>query len=102
MNASDLRNWKWPDPSDPGYIRGLREEALALRQTTDYALVLHLQDIIIHPSQYMRGFERWYMDFLLEPKLMEALLDILLEIRTELAVAALREVGDFNRCGQLI
>lgn len=94
MSASDLSNLKWPDPSDPGYIRGLREEALALRQTTDYALVLHLQDIIIHPSQYLRGFERWYTDFLLEPKLMEELLDILLEIRTELAVAALREVGD--------
>jgi len=94
LSVSDLRNLKWPDPADPGYIRGLREEAKTLRQTTDYALVLHLQDIIIHPSQYMLGFERWYLDFLQEPKLMEALLDILLEIRTELAVAALQEVGD--------
>jgi uroporphyrinogen decarboxylase len=94
MTVTDLKNWTWPDPSDPGYIRGLREKALALRQATDYALVLHLQDIIIHPSQYLRGFQRWYTDFLMEPDLLKSLLDILTELRTELAVAALREVGD--------
>jgi uroporphyrinogen decarboxylase len=94
MTVADLQKLTWPDPTDPGYTRGLRERALSLRQSTDYALVLHLQDIIIHPSQYLRGFERWYMDFLLEPELIKSLLDILLEIRTVLAVAALKEVGD--------
>lgn len=94
ITVDDLKKYAWPDPTDPGYIRGLREKALSLRQTTDCGLVLHLQDIIVHPSQYMRGFERWYMDFVLEPELMRSLLDILTEIRTVLAVAALKEVGD--------
>ncbi len=94
MTVADLEKWTWPDPTDPGYVRGLRERALALRATTDCALVLHLQDMIVHPSQYLRGFERWYVDFILEPALMAALLDKLTEIRTELAVAALKAVGD--------
>lgn len=92
--VADLRRRPWPNPYDPGYTRGLRDEAIKLRQGTDCALVLHLQDIIVHPSQYLRGFERWYTDFILEPDLMHSLLDILLELRTELAIAALREVGD--------
>lgn len=50
---------------------------------TDCALVLHLQDIIVHPSQYLLGFERWYTGFLLDPRLLPALMDILLEYRTE-------------------
>jgi uroporphyrinogen decarboxylase len=94
MSTEEIKKWPWPNPSDPGYTRDLRQKALELRQTTDYAVVLHLQDVIIHPSQYLRGFERWYTDFLMEPNLIESLLDIILEIRTELAVAALKEVGD--------
>src|SRR5579859_1929079 len=94
MSVTDLKQWPWPDPTDPGYTRGLREKALVLRRDTDCALVLHLQDIIVHPSQYLLGFERWYKDFIQHPDLMEALLDILAEIRTALAVAALEQVGD--------
>jgi len=92
--VEDLRRWPWPDPTDPGYTRGLRERALALRATTDCAIALHLQDIIVHPSQFLRGFERWYMSFILEPETMEYLLDVLLELRMQLAVLALGEVGD--------
>jgi uroporphyrinogen decarboxylase len=94
VTVADIANWNWPDPTDPGYVRGMREKATVLRETTDYALVFHTQDIIVHPSQYMRGFERWFMDFILAPDLMSALLDAILEIRTELTVAALEQVGD--------
>jgi uroporphyrinogen decarboxylase len=94
MTVADLAKWPWPDPTDPGYVRGLREKALAIRTQTDCALVLHLQDIIVHPSQYLLGFERWYTSFLLDPRLLHALMDILLELRTEQGMRALKEVGD--------
>ena len=94
LTVVDLEAHPWPDGSDPGYTRGLREKALALRDEGEYAVVLHLQDIIVHPSQYLRGFERWYTDFILEPGLISSLLDILLEIRLQVTEQALREVGD--------
>lgn len=94
ITVTDIINWPWPDPTDPGIVRGLREKALAIRATTDCALALHLQDIVVHSSQYMRGFERWYMDLILEPDLLDALMDALLEIRMEIARRALAEVGD--------
>jgi uroporphyrinogen decarboxylase len=94
VTLSDITNWDWPDPADPGYTRHLRPEALTIRETTDYALVLHLQDIIVHASQFMRGFERWYLDFALNPELICSLMDAILEIRIPVMEKALEEVGD--------
>ena len=94
ITLADLRAHPWPDGSDPGYTRWLRDRALALHAAGEYGVVLHLQDIIVHPSQYLRGFERWYTDFILQPELIASLLDILLEIRLAVTVQALRAVGD--------
>ena len=94
ITIGDIHNWDWPDPADPGYVRGLREQAEAVLENTDCALTLHLQDIIIHPSQYLLGFEKWYLSFMMEPDLISALMDILLDIRLEVTVRALQEVGD--------
>ncbi len=94
VTVHDAVNWDWPDPTDPGHIRGLREKAQAIREQTEYALVLHLQDIIVHPTQFLLGFEKWYLSFYLEPALINTLMDILLELRTEVTRRALAEVGD--------
>jgi uroporphyrinogen decarboxylase len=94
ITKSDIKNWTWPDPDDPGYVRGIRNRALDIRQNIDCAITLHTQDIIVHPSQFLRGYENWYMDFILHPDLMEYLLDTLLEIRIAVAVNVLKQVGD--------
>ena len=94
ISLSDITNFPWPDPDDPGLYRGLRERAKVLRETTDYAVVLHTTDICIHMSQYMRGFEDWYMDFRANPDLICALMDAVLEIRLHMARRALEEVAD--------
>jgi uroporphyrinogen decarboxylase len=91
---SDILNYPWPDPSDPGYIRGLRDKALHIRENTDYALVLHLHDIIIHPTQFLLGFEKWFTSFILEPELLSSLMDAVLDVRIEVTARALKEVGD--------
>jgi uroporphyrinogen decarboxylase len=94
ITTGDLARHPWPDPTDPGITRGLREKALRLRETTDYAIVLHFSDIFVHTTQYLRGFEPWYMDLVLDPALAGSLMDVVLEIRMEIACRALAEVGD--------
>jgi len=94
ITLADLQDQNWPNGDDPGYVRGLREEALALQAEGEYAIVLHLQDVIVHSSQYLRGFKRWYTDFILNPELISSLLDILLEIRLKVTEQALLAVGD--------
>lgn len=94
VTVADVARYPWPDPTDPGYVRGLRERALRIRETTDCALVLHLSDVFVHTSQYLRGFEKWYMDMVLDQQLIGALMDAVLEIRMEIARRALALVGD--------
>jgi len=94
ITISDILRLSWPDPEDPGLVRGLRERAQKLRETTDYAIVLHLGNIFIHQSQYIRGFEDWYIDFAANPALVCALMDTILEIRLVITRRALEEVGD--------
>lgn len=94
ITLADIVRYPWPDPADPGLTRGLRERALALRETTDYAIALHLTDIFVHTTQYLRGFEAWYMDLVLAPELAGALMDAVLELRLEVLRRALEAVGD--------
>jgi uroporphyrinogen decarboxylase len=94
FSADVIRAFTLPDPEDPGYTRGLREAALRIRQETDYALVLHLDHIIVHATQYMRGFENWFLDLALQPELMCSLMDKILDCRLAVTERALAAVGD--------
>jgi len=93
ISIHDLDRYPWPDPQDPGLGDGLRERLGWIRQNTDCAAVLTLPPPFVHLSQYLRGFEDWYMDFLLNPGLMEALFDRVLEITMAWARRELETVG---------
>jgi uroporphyrinogen decarboxylase len=93
ITAADIARYPMPNPEDPGRFRGLRERAEALRQT-DYAVILGLPSICVHISQYLRGFEDWYMDAAADPDLFAALLDAVVEVNVAVASRALDLVGD--------
>lgn len=92
----DLERFPWPDPDDPGRVRGLRDRAEYLRHKTDYAVVLNLGATLLHTSQYLRGFEGWFMDLALRPEFMHALLDKILGIHARTIRNVLRAVGGEN------
>jgi len=69
----------WPDPADPAITEGVAERARMLHQETDYAVVLNLPLGSIHIAQWLRGFEDWLADLVLDPALSRYLLDVLLE-----------------------
>jgi uroporphyrinogen decarboxylase len=70
---------KWPDPADPVYTEGVAERARNLHAETEYAVVLNLPLGVIHLAQWLRGFENWLMDLVLDPEFSVYLLDTLLE-----------------------
>ena len=72
---ADLDTFPWPDPRNPGRQRGLRQQARQLHEETDYAVVLSLPVGFVHLSQYLRGYEQWLMDIVLNPEFLDALLD---------------------------
>ncbi len=94
INIQDVVNFPVPDPHDPGYTRGLRERLLHYRQTTDYALVLRLPPVFVHTTQYLRGFEDWFIDLATDKKLAAALFDLATEQSIALAEEILKVGGD--------
>ena len=94
ISLADVEAFPWPDPDDPSYVRGLTEEAQALCQETDYAIVLSLPVGFVHQSQFMRGYEAWLMDLLLDPGLAERIMDHVLEIHLPIIGRMLDAVSD--------
>lgn len=87
-----LEQFPWPDPDDPGRVRGLKERAAYLHESTDYAVVLNLGATILHTSQYMRGFEGWFVDLAARPEFMHALMDKILDVHLRTIRNIFREV----------
>ena len=94
VSVLELKKYKWPDPTDPNKIKGLKEEAQRLREQTDYALVLSLPGRLISFGQSLRGFGLWLEDLVINQKFACGLLDIGLEIQMELCKRMLQAVGN--------
>jgi uroporphyrinogen decarboxylase len=94
ITLHDLARYPWPDPTDAIRTAGLAEQVRRLRETTDCALVLNLPSAFVHVSQYLRGFEDWFVDVAADRRLLGALFDAVLEVNLAVCKAILDEVGD--------
>ena len=94
ITTQDIVNFPWPDPGDPGYTRGLRDRLLHYRENTDYAIALRLPSVFVHVTQYLRGFEDWFLDLAADKKLAGALFDAVTEWNTAMAEEMLKVGGD--------
>jgi len=94
-SINDLENFQWPDPEDPGYIRGLRDKAIHLYETTDYAITGYLLYNIVHLAQYLRGFQNWFMDFVENPELCKRIHEKAADLGIEVAGHFLEAIGEY-------
>jgi uroporphyrinogen decarboxylase len=93
ITIRDIANFKFPDPTDPGYTRGLRERVLELRKA-DYAIVLRLPNVFVGLSQFIRGYEDWFIDLAKDQKLAAALFDAVVDHTSAIAAQQLKAAGD--------
>ncbi|MDA8216094.1 MAG: hypothetical protein M0Z94_00600 [Dehalococcoidales bacterium] len=91
---ADIARYPWPDPNDPFLVAGLRERAAALREQTDYALVLSLSYFPFTESHEIRGLDNWLMDLAGDRRFAEALIDAVTDVIVARLQRVLREVGD--------
>lgn len=92
ITAGDIARYPMPDPDDPIRVRGLQERVDEIHRA-GYAAVLNLPSAFVHKTQYLRGFEDWFMDFALNPDLLAALFDAVLEVSLAICAHQLDEVG---------
>ena len=93
ITASDVSRYPWPDPDDPVRTAPLKERLKQIREQTDCAVVLNLPSGFVHTSQYLRGFEDWFMDFAADPTLLACLFDAVLDVSLAICRNVLEEVG---------
>jgi len=94
-DLADLDRYAWPDPQDPGRIEGLEAEARTLYETTDLALMGRFGGTILEQAAYLRGWERWLMDLVLEPEFARRLMEIITGIQIQLDLAGIRAAGRY-------
>ena len=95
MTLAELKNHAWPRGDDPGRVEGLREHARRLRENTGYAVVSGISGVVFEMVWYMRGFQRFYMDLIENPKVVEYLLDVTLNYWLDFQKIFLEETGEY-------
>jgi len=91
--VAEIVRYPWPDPVDPGFTEGLTDRVRWIRSNTDAASVLALPPAFVHISQYLRGFEDWFCDFVADATRLEVLFDAILDVTMAIARRQLLEVG---------
>ncbi|MFW6181424.1 MAG: uroporphyrinogen decarboxylase family protein, partial [Spirochaetota bacterium] len=108
-DADELESFTWPDPSDPGRTRGLKQRARSMYRGTDYAIVGNMTGSqIFERSWYLRGFETYLMDLHSDQGFAHRLMRRVTDIQKERARRFLLEVGPYiqvfktsdDLCGQ--
>lgn len=94
ISINDITGHRWPEPYDPGYIRGLRSRVEKMRSETDAALVLNLSLWVLQCSQNVRGYEDWFVDLAADPKLITCMAECITESLLGPLEMVTNEIGD--------
>jgi uroporphyrinogen decarboxylase len=91
---SALVHSPWSRAGEPGFWDTLRERSLALRATSDRALMLVIGCNLFEWGTFLRRLDNFLVDLATEPESVEALLDALMEKHLDSLAKACRAVGD--------
>jgi uroporphyrinogen decarboxylase len=94
--VEEIEKFPWPDPQDPARFAGLRERARHVAVVEGKAVILGgLCAGILEMPAWMRGYEAFYPDCILNPRLIECIMDIVMELKMAFWEKALAEVGEY-------
>ena len=89
-----LAHSPWDHASDGGFWETLRANTLALRQSTDRAIMVVVGCNLFEWGTFLRRMDNFLMDLVAEPELVEAFLDPLMEIHLRTLEKVCTAVGD--------
>jgi uroporphyrinogen decarboxylase len=90
----EVEKHPWPDPTDPSRYRGLKEIAKH-HQEEGYGVVVSAPLMVMTQTQGMRGLEQFMMDTVLNPSLLEYMMDKILGIQLEMTRRLLEEIDPY-------
>jgi len=93
--VSDINKYPWPDPLDDDRFTGLKGEADGITEKEKRAYFLERMSAgMWENAMWMRGYEKFFTDMLINKKMVHAIMDKFLEIKTKYWKKALDTVGD--------
>ena len=91
----DVEDYPWPDPLDPARYVGMKEDADRLVHEDKKAYVLgRMSSGMWEHAMWMTGYEKFYMDMVLNKPLVHAIMSKILEIKMQYWGKALETVGE--------
>jgi len=93
-SIQDLKTYPWPDPEAWQPAEVMAEKARTLRQGTDYAICIDLPDAVVQFSGYLRGFEQWLVDTVLDKKFTAMMMGYINDIYVAMVNHVMAAIGD--------
>ena len=95
-SVEEMKKYRWPDPEDPARIKGLKEKARKLRETTDKAIILFNPIGGSHEHSYfLRGLDELLLDLALNPDIADYLAAAVADWEAAFFAYVLKEVGEY-------
>jgi uroporphyrinogen decarboxylase len=96
LQIDELERYPWPNPLDPARVNGVDIEARDLFEHTDYALMgPGMEGSIFEMSWYLRGFDQFLMDLVIDKPFAHRLLRIVTDYRKALFGEYLKKAGRY-------
>jgi len=90
-----LKNYSFPDPEEEWRFDTILDDAKKARKKGKLTVLMGMCPGIFEVGSWLRGFENFLMDMVLEPGNIEVLLDILSEMKSKYWEKALSIAGDY-------
>ncbi len=96
LSQSDLEAFPWPDPDHSGMFSGLAEQARQWHENSDYVVGGDgIKVGVLQIAAQLRGYDKLFMDFALNPSLAEALLEKITDLICQMYVNYVKAVGSY-------
>ncbi len=95
-SIEDLKQYKWPDPLAGVDFTGVRGKVLSVIQAGYMPVLGGFCPGVTTMHAWLRGFEKFYMDFVLNPDIAEWIMDKVNEIKSTYWERLLAEVKDLT------
>ena len=80
--VQDIENYPWPDPLDPTRFVGLKERTdIAVLEEKKGVVMGRMSSGMWEHAMWMRGYEKFFMDMIMNEKLVHAIMSKILEIK---------------------
>jgi uroporphyrinogen decarboxylase len=96
LSQNDLEAFPWPDPDHPGMFSGLAEQARQWYENSDYVVGADgIKVGVLQIAAQLRGYDKLFMDFALNPSLAEALLEKITDLICQMYIRYMSAVGPY-------